>query len=167
MTRAAGIALVVLMVALDQAIKYWVETSLPLQQAVEVLPFFALYRTYNTGIAFSFLSGFDDTVLIALTACVMAFVLWLWARSEPSQVFARLGFAFVIGGAIGNLIDRVMLGHVVDYVLLHAGNWSFAVFNLADSFITVGAGLIVLDEILQIMRERRQKCAAGDGQQGE
>ena len=158
MKALPAVLLVCVLVAVDQAIKFWVEANLPLQIPVDVLPFFALYRTYNTGIAFSFLSGLDDVVLIALTGAIMAFILWLWWRSDPGQRWARLGFAFVIGGAIGNLIDRVMLGHVVDYVLLHAGAWSFAVFNLADSFITVGAGLILLDEILQLRQERRERA---------
>ena len=67
---------------------------------------------------------------------------------------ARVGFALVIGGAIGNLIDRVRLGHVIDYILFHTPVWSFAVFNLADAFITVGAMLVVLEEFLEARRAR-------------
>src|SRR5690606_7442813 len=102
-------------------------------------PFLALYRTYNTGIAFSMLSSVGDTGLILIVVAVVAFILYLFFRTTPRQVLARTGFALVIGGALGNLIDRVMLGHVIDYILFHTPVWSFAVFNLADAFITVGA----------------------------
>ena len=81
-------------------------------------------------------------------------MLYLAAESEPHQRCAQLGFALIIGGAIGNLIDRVWLGYVVDYVLFHLPNWSFAVFNLADAFITVGAMLVVLEEIIAWRKSR-------------
>lgn len=147
-------ALVVLAVILDQWIKYLVETRLDMRAIVEVLPMFALYRTHNTGIAFSLLSGFGSIGLIALTIAVIAIILWIASRSTPDQRLSRLGFALIVGGALGNLIDRVLLGYVVDYVLIHAGTWSFAVFNLADAFITVGAGLVIFDEFASWRRER-------------
>ena len=135
-------------VVLDQWIKYLVETRLPLQEMVEVLPFLALYRTYNTGVAFSMLSSFGDTGLIVVSLAVIAFVLYLASRSSADQWLARIGFTLVIGGAIGNLIDRAVYGHVIDYILFHTPVWSFAIFNLADAFITVGAGLVLLEEFL-------------------
>lgn len=144
-----------LAVAADQWIKWLVEASLPLQQAVPVLPFLALYRTYNTGIAFSMLGGMSDVTLIAVTLAVTALILWLAWRSEPGQTLARLGFTLILGGAIGNLIDRLVHGHVIDYMLFHTQSWSFAVFNLADAFITVGAGLVILDELLGWRRQSR------------
>ena len=72
------------------------------------------------------------------------------------QVLARIGFALIIGGAIGNLIDRAVYGHVIDYILFHTPVWSFAVFNLADAFITVGAVLVVCEEFLVWRSARRQ-----------
>lgn len=141
-------------VAFDQWIKYLVETRLVMQQAVEVLPFLALYRTYNTGIAFSMFSSVGDTGLIVLSLAVVAFVLFLAFRTEPGQWLARLGFTLIIGGAIGNLIDRAVYGHVIDYILFHTPVWSFAVFNLADTFITIGAGLVILEEVVSWRRER-------------
>lgn len=141
-------------IAFDQWVKYLVETRLVMHEAVEVLPFLALYRTYNTGIAFSMFSSVGDTGLIVLSLAVVAFVLFLAFRTEPGQTLSRLGFALIIGGAVGNLIDRVVYGHVIDYILFHTPAWSFAVFNLADSFITVGAGLVILDEVLGWWRER-------------
>jgi len=138
----------VVAIALDQWIKVMVEADLPWQQPVDLLPFLALFRTYNTGIAFSMLSSLGDTGLIVLALAVAAFVIWLAARTEPRQVAARIGFALIVGGALGNLIDRAVYGHVIDYVLFHTPVWSFAVFNLADAFITVGAVLVILEEFL-------------------
>ena len=152
----AGLAAVA--VVLDQWIKYLVETRLVMHEMVEVVPFLALYRTYNTGIAFSMLSSFGDTGLIVVSLAVIAFVLYLASRSTDDQWIARLGFALIIGGAIGNLIDRAVYGHVIDYILFHTPVWSFAVFNLADVFITVGAVTVLLDEFLGW---RRQQGNAG------
>lgn len=143
-----------LAVVADQAIKYAVETGLSMHEPVALLPFLALYRTHNTGIAFSLLSDFGSVGLVVVTLAVTGFVLWIAARTDPAQRLARLGFALIIGGAIGNLIDRVWLGYVVDYILFHLPNWSFAVFNLADAFITVGAALVILDEMLSWLRSR-------------
>ena len=146
--------LVAVAVALDQWIKYLVETRLVLHEQVDILPFLALYRTYNTGIAFSMLSSFGDTGLIVVSLAVIAFVLYLASRSAGDQWLARIGFALIIGGAIGNLIDRAVYGHVIDYILFHTPVWSFAVFNLADAFISVGAATVLLEEFFGWRRQR-------------
>lgn len=145
--------LAIVAIALDQWIKYLVETRLELHQPVEILPFLALFRTYNTGIAFSMLDSFGDIGLIVVSVCVVAFVLYLAARTEPAQVLARIGFALIVGGALGNVIDRATYGHVIDYILFHTPVWSFAVFNLADAFITVGAVAVVFDEFIGWRRQ--------------
>ena len=145
--------LTVAAIALDQWIKYLVETRLELHQPVEILPFLALFRTYNTGIAFSMLDSFGGIGLIAVSVCVVAFVLYLAAKTEPGQVLARIGFALIVGGALGNVIDRAAYGHVIDYILFHTPVWSFAVFNLADAFITVGAVAVVFDEFIGWRRQ--------------
>lgn len=139
--------LAALAVAFDQWIKFLVETRLFMHDMVEILPFLALYRTYNTGVAFSMFSSMGDKGLILLSLAVVAFVLYLAFRTEPKQVLSRIGFALIIGGAIGNLIDRTLHGYVIDYILFHTPVWSFAIFNLADAFITVGAGLVLLEEL--------------------
>ena len=153
------VLLAVVAIALDQWIKHLVETGLAFQERVDLVPFLALFRTYNTGIAFSMLSSFSDTGLIAVAVAVVAFVLYLAARTPPGQVLAHTGFALIVGGALGNLIDRAVYGHVIDYILFHTPVWSFAVFNLADAFITVGAGLVLLDEFVAW---RRQPRPSGD-----
>lgn len=153
MKNSTGVFVIFILLALDQMSKLAVEHYLPLRQSVDLLPVLALYRTHNTGIAFSLFAGVGDLPLILLTLAITGFVVFLWTRSGSDRFFLRAGYALIIGGAIGNLIDRVRLGHVVDFILFHVGNWSFAVFNLADSFITVGAMLVVLGEFLEHKQE--------------
>jgi len=156
-----GIAAVVL-IGLDQAIKLLVEARLPFEQPVPVAPFLALYRTWNQGISFSLLAGFGGLALAAIAVLVTGFVLVLAARTAPQERLARAGYAAIVAGALGNLIDRVAYGHVVDYVLVHTATWSFAVFNLADALITIGAGLVVLQELTG-----RRPDTGGAGDRGE
>jgi signal peptidase II len=146
--RSVYIAIALIGVALDQGIKWLVETRLPMHEPVELLPFLALYRTYNTGVAFSMFSWIGDKGLIAISLGVIAFVLYLAARSPAGQTLARVGFALIVSGAVGNLIDRAVYGHVVDYIYFHTPVWSFAVFNLADVFISVGAFAVAMQELL-------------------
>ena len=143
-----------LVAAADRVSKLLVERYMDYQEAVPLVPFFALYRTHNQGIAFSLLWGLGALPLIAISLVVIAFVLWLWRSSPADRIISHIGFALVIGGAIGNLIDRALFGYVIDYFLFHTPVWSFAVFNLADAAITVGAGLIILDEILAWRRDQ-------------
>ena len=145
---STAIIVVGAMVAFDQMIKIIVERVMDFQERIALLPFFDLYLTYNPGIAFSMLSNAGPGLLIALSLGVTAFVSWLWVSSPANRVIAHIGFAMIIGGAIGNLIDRIRFGYVIDYFLFHTPGWSFAIFNLADAAITVGAGLVILDELL-------------------
>lgn len=138
--------------AADQFVKRLVVDNMMLHEQIDLLPFFALFHTRNFGIAFSFLSGFSDQVMVVFTSVVMVFILWLASRTEDHQNLARVGFALIVGGALGNIIDRATLGYVVDMFLFHTPVWSFAVFNLADVFITVGAGLVILQEFLDWRR---------------
>lgn len=154
---------VILLVAADQASKAIAEATLPFEVSVPVLPFLAAYLTYNKGIAFSLLAFMDDTALIALTIAIMVFVAWLWHQADVGRLWARVGFTLVFGGALGNLIDRLVHGHVVDFILFHTPHWSFAVFNLADSFITVGAALIILDEFLVLRQGAARRAGDGGG----
>lgn len=141
-------------VAIDQWVKRIVENYMALHEQIDLLPFLALYHTRNTGIAFSLLAGFGDVGLILVALAVIAVVLALAWRTSGGQVLARAGFALVVGGAIGNLIDRIAYGYVIDYILFHTPVWSFAIFNLADAFITIGAGLVLLQEFVDWRRGR-------------
>jgi signal peptidase II len=140
--------LIVVALVLDQIVKQLVEAYLPLQEMVPVVPFLALYRTYNLGVAFSMLADMHGWFIVSMRLVIVVFVLWLWRKTAADRTFAHLGFAFIIAGAAGNLLDRFFYGHVIDYILFHTETWSFAVFNLADSFITIGAGCVILDEFL-------------------
>lgn len=153
-------ALAAVSVVVDQWVKALVESRLPMQEMIDVLPFLALYRTYNTGVAFSMFSWIGDRGLILVSLAVIAFVLYLAIRTTSGQILARVGFALIIGGAIGNIIDRSLLGHVIDYVLFHTPVWSFAVFNLADAFITIGAILVLADEFFGIGRRTTPDAAS-------
>lgn len=158
-TIAAYAGLALAAAGADQFVKRLVTESMELHERIDVMPFLSLFYTHNTGIAFSFLSGFNDTAMVVLASIVMVFICWMAVRTEPHQGAARLGFALILGGALGNVIDRSMHGHVVDYVLVHTESWAFAVFNLADAFITVGAGLVILQELIDWRRGRNQTNA--------
>ncbi|MDR6103980.1 MULTISPECIES: signal peptidase II [Agrobacterium] len=153
---APAIALILMALLADQIIKVLVEKYLPLQEMVPVIPFLALYRTYNLGVAFSMLSGMEGWAIVTMRLLIVAFVIWLWRKTDADRTFAHLGFALIIAGAAGNIFDRFLYGHVVDYILFHTETWSFAVFNLADSFITIGAGCVILDELLQAKAARKK-----------
>lgn len=150
------ILLVVVLIAIDQVSKWLATSHLPFHQAVEVIPFFSFYLTHNKGVAFSMLEGFGNVGLIVMTLAITAFMIFLWRRVPSHQQLASLGFALVVSGAIGNLIDRATLGHVVDFFLFHTSTWAFAVFNIADSFINLGAIAIVAEE-LAILRPKSEK----------
>ena len=143
---AAPVALVIVFALLDQIVKQVMEATLDERTVVPVLGPLHWFLTYNTGIAFSWLDGFGAAGLVALQLVILGVVVAFWSRTPRARRLAWLGFALIAGGAVGNLIDRALLGHVVDYVLLMAGGWSFAIFNLADAFITIGAALVLAEE---------------------
>ena len=146
----------------DQLVKELVETAMPLYERIDILPFFSLLHSRNTGIAFSMFSGMSGIGLSIVMALVILFIGFLAMRTGAAQVWARLGFALILGGAIGNLIDRLTLGYVTDYLFFHTPVWSFAIFNLADVFITAGAGLVILEELLDWRRGRRGRGNQAD-----
>lgn len=141
---AFGLAIVVAVVVVDQVSKAIAESGLVLGEAIEILPILTLYRVYNTGIAFSFLAGLGPSVLIGVTVAVSAIVAIFWARARDGGPIAAAGFALILGGALGNLIDRLRLGYVVDFLLLHVGDRTLFVFNLADAALTLGPALLLL-----------------------
>jgi signal peptidase II len=145
-------------VALDQAAKAVVRVTLDVHESVEVIPdFFSLTRVHNYGAAFGLMSAVEfpfKTALLALVAAVALAALTWYAASLPAeQRLARGGLALVVGGAAGNLIDRVHAGYVVDFVDLYWRGWHFWAFNVADAAITVGVSLMILD-MLEIGRRR-------------
>ena len=111
-----------------------------------VTPFFTLVLTYNTGAAFSFLAGASgwQRWFFAGIACAAAIVIVALLRRGGTKLYSA-GLALILGGALGNLIDRLLLGKVVDFLLFHYAEWSYPAFNVADSAICIGAGLIIFD----------------------
>ena len=138
-----GLAVIAATVAIDQVSKQWAEANLAAGDAIDVLPVLTLYRVHNPGIAFSFLADFGGLPLIVITVAVMAIVLVFWATARDGGRWAAAGYALIIGGALGNLIDRVLYGHVVDFLLLHVGDRTLFVFNLADTALTLGPAILI------------------------
>ncbi|MGB1236589.1 MAG: signal peptidase II [Pseudomonadales bacterium] len=137
------------LMGLDRASKVMAEKLLDFAQPVPVIPgFFDFTLLYNTGAAFSFLAGAGgwQRWLFSAVAVIMSAVLIYWLKKAPrGAYFLVLGLASILGGALGNLYDRVFLGKVVDYLSFHFGSYSFPAFNLADVAISVGAFLLIVD----------------------
>jgi signal peptidase II len=149
-TRHIELWIAVVIVVLDQVTKAAVRAEFALHEGVPVVPgFFNLTRVHNTGAAFGMLNGVDfpfKTAALALVATVALGGLAVFASTLPAvQWLSRLGIALIIGGAAGNLIDRVWFGYVTDFVDLYWQGWHFWAFNVADAAITVGVALMVLD----------------------
>lgn len=140
----------VLVIALDQASKWWFNSNLSLGELIAVIPdMFSWTLAYNRGAAFSFLANEAgwQRWFFAVIALIASAVLFVWLkRLGQHERWLAIALALVLGGALGNLYDRVALGHVVDFILVHWKNqWYFPAFNVADSAITVGAFMLVLD----------------------
>lgn len=143
-----GVALAV--IVLDHLTKWWVSTSLDYQEFIQVLPFFSLVRVHNTGAAFSFLAdagGWQRWFFIAIGVIATVIIVRLLTRHAHEPRLA-LPLAMVLGGALGNVIDRAVLGYVVDFLYFHYHGLAWPAFNLADSAITVGAVLLVWDSLV-------------------
>jgi len=153
----AWLWLSLLVVILDQATKWWVMQSFELFQRVELMPYLGLTRLHNTGAAFSFLAdagGWQRWFFVGL-GLVVSVVIMLWLRRLPrtGQGLLAAALSLIIGGALGNVIDRALHAHVVDFISVHYQDWYFPAFNVADSAITVGAVLLVLDSLLNSGRD--------------
>lgn len=138
-------------VVVDQYAKYLVVQHLTFNQPVAILPFFNLTFSHNPGAAFSFLSaagGWQVWLFITIAIVVSVFlVLWI-ARLKPGEAILGLGLSLVLGGAIGNLLDRLIHGYVIDFIQVYYQKWAFPDFNIADSAITIGAVFIILSLLL-------------------
>lgn len=142
----------VVVLILDQCTKLLADAMLTLHQPVVLLPFLALRKVYNYGAAFSFLgdaSGWQRWFFIILALVVMAIlVAWLY-RLPSDNTRARVALVLILGGAAGNVIDRLMYGYVIDFIDVFYGSWHWPTFNIADSAISVGAFLLLVDAFLE------------------
>ena len=150
------VALAAVIVLIDQLTKIAIERAFDYGDVHPVTGFFNLVLTYNKGAAFSFLasaSGWQKHFLTVIGIGASLFILYLLARHGSQKLFS-LALAMILGGAIGNVIDRLAYGHVVDFLDFHAGGWHWPAFNMADSAIVGGAILLVVDELLRVRRAK-------------
>ena len=150
--RLSWLWLSLLVLVIDQASKFYFEGKLAMYQQIVVIPdYFSWTLAYNTGAAFSFLAdgGGWQRWLFALIAIVVSAVLVVWLkRLGRDDTWLAVALALVLGGALGNLFDRLWHGFVVDMIDFYVGDWHFATFNLADTAICIGAALVVLEGFL-------------------
>ncbi len=149
-----GWALLILVA--DQVTKLLIVGSYRLGDFTTITSFFNIVRAHNTGAAFSFLAQAGGWQRWLFTGFgVLAALLFVWQlRAHPGQKLFSFALASILGGAIGNVIDRMVYGYVVDFLDFHAAGWHFPAFNVADAGISLGAVLLIVDELLRVRRER-------------
>ena len=149
-----GLALMLLIA--DQFTKVLILGYYQLGDATYVTSFFNIVRVHNSGAAFSFLasaSGWQRWFFTAVGVGAALFIVHM-LRSHPGQKLFSFAMACILGGAIGNVIDRLLHGYVIDFVDMHYAGWHFPAFNIADSAISIGAVCLILDELLRVRRSR-------------
>ena len=140
------------MLIVDQLTKLWFDSSLRYGERLKVLPFFDFTLLYNPGAAISFLAdqaGWQRWFFTVLGLGAAGFILWMMHKNR-TQTRLLLALSLILSGALGNVIDRVAYGHVIDFLLFYWQNWYYPAFNIADSCITLGAILLILDEVLRL-----------------
>jgi signal peptidase II len=176
----------VLVVALDQITKQWASHSLQMYRTLELIPMLNLYLAHNPGAAFSFLSeaGGWQRWLFTLIALAISTGLVLWIRKlQQPERWVAIGLAFILGGALGNVIDRILFGYVIDFIqfyyhaqtclpgftLVQMGQTMQCIwpsFNIADSAITVGAAILILDGLISLKRKRHAASPTQEAKHG-
>ncbi|MBV6417102.1 MAG: Lipoprotein signal peptidase [Steroidobacteraceae bacterium] len=150
-----------LIVLLDQASKAWIERHFALYESVTLLPVLDITRLHNPGAAFSFLAGAGGWqrwffTLLALAVSI-GIVVWLRSVHARAQAWLAAGLALILGGALGNVIDRLRHGFVIDFVHAHWNEAWFPAFNVADSAITVGAACLIIDALIEARRAKASR----------
>lgn len=148
------LALALVVIVADQFTKTLILGWFQLGDSRHVTSFFNLVRVHNTGAAFSFLhdaAGWQRWFFVGLGIAAALFIVWLLRRHGEQRLFC-VALALILGGALGNVIDRLMHGYVVDFIQVHHSGWYFPSFNVADSAITLGAILLILDELRRVRR---------------
>ena len=150
------LAWAVFLMGADQITKTLILNHYQLGDSTFITSFFNIVRAHNTGAAFSFLAdagGWQRWLFTGIGVAATIFIVWQ-LRAHPGQKLFSFALSSILGGAVGNVVDRLMHGYVVDFLQLHYAGWYFPSFNLADSAITVGAACLILDELLRVRRER-------------
>ena len=148
------LAIAALIIIADQFTKTLIIGNFQHGEGITVTSFFNLVRVHNEGAAFSFLaseSGWQRWFFTALGLAAAVFIVWM-LRTHGGQRLFGFALALVLGGAVGNVIDRLLHGYVVDFIQVHYGGWYFPSFNVADGAISVGAACLIIDEILRVRR---------------
>ena len=143
--------LVLVVIVVDFASKQWVMNNMMLHETQPLMPFLNLFYAHNYGAAFSFLAdkgGWQRWFFAGIAIAIVVSLLVMMYRNRASNKLTNIAYALIIGGALGNLFDRAWHGFVVDFIDFYVGNWHYPTFNLADSFICVGAAMIVLEGFL-------------------
>jgi len=151
------LALALLVLVLDQLTKWLIVGQFVLGDSRPITSFFNLVRAHNPGAAFSFLAqagGWQRWLFTGIGLAASALMIWM-LRAHPGQKLFGFAIACILGGAIGNVIDRLVHGYVVDFLDFHWAGWHFPAFNAADSAITLGAACLLLDELLRVKRSKR------------
>ncbi len=154
MLQWLGLAFILLLA--DQFTKVLILGYYHLGESTYVTSFFNIVRVHNSGAAFSFLasgSGWQRWFFVGIAVAAVVFILFM-LRSHAGQRLFSFALACILGGAVGNVIDRLLHGYVIDFLDFHLRGWHFPAFNVADSAITIGAACLILDELLRVRRSR-------------
>ncbi len=160
MPRYVGwIGLSLLVIVLDQATKFAITHAMSFGDSIAITPFFDLVLVYNPGAAFSFLAHHDGWQRWLFTLLAVGVSTWLAVllRRHANETLLPLSFALIIGGAIGNVIDRMLFGAVIDFLYFHLGRHGFPAFNVADSAISVGVALMLWDQFRHGTQDARKQ----------
>lgn len=152
----AWLALAAVVVLIDQFSKTLIVGLFALNDSHTVTAFFNVVRVHNSGAAFSFLagaSGWQRWFFVVLGAAASLFIVWM-LKKHPTQTLFCFAISMIMGGALGNVVDRLLHGHVVDFIQVHWRGWYFPAFNLADSAITLGAICLIVDELRRVRGSR-------------
>ena len=156
-----------LFLVIDQVTKHWVANSMNLYESINVLPFFNITYVHNLGAAFSFLAdqgGWQRWFFTAVASIAsVVFIIWL-AKTPKEQPLLAIALACMLSGALGNLIDRVLFGYVIDFLEFYIDTFKWPVFNVADSIIFIGAALMIIDSFVQDKQNKKNTSNMKEGQ---
>jgi len=149
-------------VFLDQYTKFLISSQLDLYQVVKIMPSFQFHLMHNRGAAFSFLSeaaGWQRWFFTAIAIGVSIFILFWLKRLTNKERWMAIALCLILGGAAGNVLDRIVFGYVVDFVEIYYGSWSWPAFNIADSAITAGATMAIIDALREVIHKKQNNTS--------
>ena len=154
-SQRAGLFMVGATIVLDQLTKYLALEGISPLEPINVLPFLDLKLTWNQGVSFGIFGGGSVPPFALILVALLISIFLIWQLWNSKKLILGLGFGLIIGGAVGNVIDRAIYGAVIDFILLSWRSWSWPVFNVADMAISCGVGLIIIDSLWQGRRSTK------------